>query len=85
MLELEDSKTNNSEVKRLTGILSAIEKEMKSTKERLSETENQLSQEQALTSSLSKRTEVACSLCCILAISYIDHSCYIEFIATCLL
>lgn len=69
MVELEDSKTNNSEVKRLKSILYSLEQEMLQTKEKLDETQNQLSQEQAMSKSLSKRTEVSVTACS-LSISY---------------
>ena len=58
MIDLEDSKTNNSEVKRLESILASLEQEMSSTKDQLIESETQLNQEQAITKSLTKRTEV---------------------------
>ena len=58
MIDLEDSKTNNSEVKRLEFILASLEQEMSSTKDQLIEKETQLNQEQAITKSLTKRTEV---------------------------
>lgn len=58
MAELEEAKTNNSEVLRLETILSSLEKEMSQTKEKLLETEAQLQQEQSITRSLNKRTEV---------------------------
>ena len=56
--ELEESKTNNSEVKRLESILSSLEQEMANTTEQLLQTKSQLEQEQAITKSLTKRTEV---------------------------
>ena len=58
MIDLEDSKTNNSEVKRLESILASLEQEMSSTKDQLIEKETQLNQEQTITKSLTKRTEV---------------------------
>lgn len=58
MIDLEDSKTNNSEVKRLESILASLEQEMSSTKDQLLETETQHSQEKAITKNLTKRTEV---------------------------
>ena len=58
IIDLEDSKTNNSEVKRLESILAGLEQEMSSTKDQLIESETQLNQEQAITKSLTKRTEV---------------------------
>ena len=58
MIDLEDSKTNNGEVKRLESILANLEQEMSSTKDQLIESETQLNQEQAITKSLTKRTEV---------------------------
>ena len=58
MIDLEDLKTNNSEVKRLESILASLEQEMSSTKDQLIESETQLNQEQAITKSLTKRTEV---------------------------
>ena len=58
MVELEESKTNNSEVKRLETILAGLEQELVSTKDSLQESETNLTQEQAVNKSLSKRTEV---------------------------
>ncbi|XP_067932683.1 coiled-coil domain-containing protein 157-like [Watersipora subatra] len=57
VLELEESKTNNTEVKRLTSILSSLEQEMSDTTDQLVQARSQLEQEQAITKSLTKRTE----------------------------
>lgn len=58
MAEIEELKTNNGEVKRLESILSSLEQEMTDTKEQLLEVQTRLSQEQAITKSLTKRTQV---------------------------
>lgn len=63
-MELEDSRTNKSEVKRLESILSRLQQEMSTSQEQMSHSKAELSQERAITASLTKRTEVSISKSC---------------------
>lgn len=58
MADLEISKADEREVKRLNSIVSSLEQEMDQTMGKLKDAEVQLSQERAVSKSLSKRTEV---------------------------
>ena len=63
IVDLETSQINEREVKRLNSIVGSLEQEMIQTRDKLKDTETLLSQEQAISKSLSKRTEVRNDSC----------------------